>query len=101
MTTPVIPGLNRAQRRQMMRAQGWRGSKSKRQFPNRSAHRGQTADDLKAQQEAAVQAHAEHERRQSARHAGLLIPPTTEEIDGLKAQGKITHDPRLILPPGA
>jgi hypothetical protein len=98
MTTPVVPGLNRAARRQMMRAQGWRGSKAKRQFPDRSAHRHQTADDLAAQQAAAAQAQAEHERRNSARRSGLLIPPTPEEIDGLKAQGKIDHDPRLLIP---
>lgn len=98
MTTPVIPGLNRAQRRQAMRAQGWRGSKAKRQFPDRSAHRGQTADDLTAQREAAEKAQAEHERRQGARQRGLIIPPTPEEMDGLKASGKLDHDPRLLLP---
>lgn len=96
-----FPGMNRTQRRQMMRSIGWRGTKAKRQFPNRQAHRKQTAEEIQAQQAAATQAVAEHKRRQSARHAGLIIPPTSEELEGLKAQGKITHDPRLLVPPGA
>lgn len=90
--------LNRTQRRQLMRAQGWRGSKAKRQFPNRSAHRGQTAEALTVEQDAAQQAQAQHERRQDARRAGLIMPPTPEEMDHLKAQGKLDHDPRLWLP---
>lgn len=93
-----FPGMNRTQRRQMMRQIGFRGTKAKRQFPNRSAHRNVTAEQIKAHQEAAIAAQAEHQRRQSARHAGLIIPPTTEEMDDLKAQGKVTHDPRLLIP---
>jgi hypothetical protein len=102
VTTPTIDGLNRTQRRQMARAQGWRGSKAKRQFPNRGAHRNATAEAIAAQQLAAAQAQADaqaqHERRQDARRAGLIMPPTPEEMAHLKARGKIDHDPRLLLP---
>lgn len=98
MTTPVVPGIPRAQRRQMMRAQGWRGSKAGRQFPNRSAHMGKTAEQLQAEADAANAAMAEHERRNALRNRGLIIPPSTEEAESLRTQGKISHDPRLILP---
>lgn len=98
MTTPDIPGFNRAERRRMMRQQGWRGSKAKRQFPDRSAHRGVTTDAIKAQQEKQAQAQEEHARRDHARRAGLLMPPSEAEMAHLKATGKIEHDPRLWVP---
>lgn len=98
MHIDLSPTLNRTQRRQQARQLGWRGSKAKRQFPNRSAHRNVTADQIKERQAKLAQDAAAHDRRQRARHAGLIIPPSTEEMEDLKAQGKVTHDPRLLIP---
>lgn len=102
MTTPIIPGINRAARRRMERAQGVRGSKAKRQNPDRSAHANTTAEAMQASQNEA-QAEAmnkavEQQRRQSAREHGLLMPPSDAEMAHLKAKGLMDHDPRLWVP---
>lgn len=98
MHIDLNPNLSRTQKRQQARALGWRGSKAKRQFPNRSAHRNMTVEQIREQQTQAMAALVEHEKRQVLRRHGLIIPPTTEEMDELKASGKVTHDPRLLLP---
>jgi hypothetical protein len=97
MTMPVVP-VNRTQRRQMMRAQGWRGSKAKRRYPNRSAHVGKTAEQLSDERKAAEAAQADHEARNRLRGRGLIVAPSAAEMDHLKATGQMEHDPRLVLP---
>lgn len=93
-----LPGMNRAQRRQMLRTLGWRGTKANRQFPDRKAHVGKTKEELTAEREKAIEAQAKHVRLNEARKTGLIIPPTAEELESLKAGGKIDHDPRIALP---
>jgi hypothetical protein len=105
MQTPMLekgsvpfPGMTRTARKQAMRALGFRGTKAKRQFPDRKAHLNVTADEIVAKRQKAAADQAEHERLNRARRAGLIIAPTAAEMDSLKASGKVDHDPRIVLP---
>lgn len=72
MDTPQIPGMNRAQRRQLARQGGWRGAKSKKGVDEVTAVRVAAAAAQAAEQQAYVakiQAAA-----LATRDMGLLIP---------------------------
>lgn len=84
--------MNRAERRQAMRASGNRGAKARR-----------VRTDPPAVPPEVVQAfadQADHDHRQMARRMGLVVPPSAGEARTLRAGGRSIGAGGLLLPPG-
>jgi hypothetical protein len=86
-----MPGLNRAARRQMERAQGHRGSKAKRQHGPQPRFLGpppiEVQDAIKAQMKSQMEAEQDHTERNRLRALGFVVPPSSVEAEGLRSQG--------------
>jgi hypothetical protein len=105
-TLPPLPGMNRAQRRQMARANGHRGSKAKRQHGPQPRFLGppppEAIAEMKRKIEEGQAEVADHERRNGARRMGLLIPPSSAEARTLReTRGAPVGAGALIVPKGA
>lgn len=96
--------MNRYQRRQMERSRGNRGSKAKRVGqlrPDRAPQNiGALQLSIAEQQEEVSAAMRDHAMRQEARTQGLLVPPSPQEREALRAKGHDVPmtDSGLIIP---
>jgi hypothetical protein len=86
--------VKRHEIRQAAREMGDRGRKAKRQMIGKRQPRPK----VERVQLATKKEIAEHQRRESARAAGLYIPPSAAEEREARLLGKPLHDPRLMLP---
>ncbi len=89
--------MNRAMRRQMMRVQGWRGTKAKR---SRLGKPQEPMPPAVAEIQAKVAADIDDRQvRNSGRRLGLIIPPSASEARQLREQGTPVGAGGLLLPP--